>query len=124
MTTKISPNEAGHAIGEEITDENTTVFASSLSRGDCSYRITVTKDGKVWEWNDFTQDAQLTEHGTYNDAVESIIGGCEILYCQHHEIDECDVTRTFDGDGRIAGFRLSRDVDGQQHGDDERFGEF
>ena len=58
-------------------------------------------------------DAEITE------AVE--------MYADFHGLDaaEVDVTRNFEGDGTaIIGFRLSRDSDGSQHGDDEKHGEF
>jgi hypothetical protein len=60
-------------------------------------------------------------HADLTAAVESIIEGCAALYEQYHEMgDRCDVSCIYEGE-RVIGFRLSRDADGRQLGDDEKF---
>lgn len=59
--------------------------------------------------------------------TEAEIAAAVELYADFYGIgaDEVDVARAFRGDGDdVIGFRLSRDADGTQRGDDERHGEF
>lgn len=125
MTTMTTPAKIHEALGMTKTERiaATTAFCSDRG-GDATYCITETPDGRVFEWNTFdAADAQLTQHANYNDAAASIVAGCKALYLEYHGIDECEISLSWT-DGRITGFRLSRDTDGQQHGDDETFGQF
>jgi hypothetical protein len=58
--------------------------------------------------------------------AEEIAAAVE-LYAAFHGIEPgaVDVCRNYEGDtANVVGFRLSRDTDGQQHGGDEKHGQF
>ena len=100
-------------------EDATTYFGSSRD-ANSTYCVSEV-GGRVYEWNDFdVLDSQLTEHDDFNSAVESIISGCEALFLEFHDVEQCEVTRNFTGDGLIIGFCLSHG----QSGDDETFGNF
>jgi hypothetical protein len=59
--------------------------------------------------------------------TEAEIAEAVQLYAEFHGLDPTavDVARNYEGDGpNVIGFRLSRDVDGAQRGDDETYGQF
>jgi len=55
--------------------------------------------------------------------TETEIAAAAEEYVARLGIDAVDVCRNYEGDGpKIIGYRLSRDTDGGQHGDDEHHG--